>query len=116
MTALAMLQAAQVSLIALLFGTIVGDFALLGDVGNRAILGLWDHPPHWVTAGDGRVVMVRVPLSPDRALLLSVLLQALSPRSAAADSSRSFAGPPGTRHLTDLLPQKVVAAPWLHSV
>ena len=111
MTSSATLQAAQVSLIALLFGTIVGDFALLGDVGNRAILGLWDHPPHWVTAGDGRVVMVRVPLSPLHALLLNVLLPALSPPSAAADISRCFAGPSGTHHLTNLLPQKVVAAP-----
>lgn len=47
----------KVSLFILLFGTIVGDFALLGDVGNRAVHSLWDAPPAFIDQ-DGRLVMV----------------------------------------------------------
>lgn len=47
----------QLSLFILLFGTIVGDFALLGDVGNRAVHSLWDTPPAFIDE-DGRLVMV----------------------------------------------------------
>lgn len=35
----------------------MGDFALLGDVGNRAVHSLWDSPPAFVDQ-DGRLVMV----------------------------------------------------------
>lgn len=47
----------QVSLVALLFGTIVGDFALLGDVGNTAVHSWFDTPPAWLDP-HGRIVMV----------------------------------------------------------
>ncbi len=55
----------QASLFILLFGTIVGDFALLGDVGNRAVHSLWDTLPAFVDE-DGRLVMVSTspPLPP----------------------------------------------------
>lgn len=51
------MNALKVSLFILLFGTIVGDFALLGDVGNRAVHCLWDSPPAFIDK-DGRLVMV----------------------------------------------------------
>ena len=49
----------QVSLILLLFGTIVGDFALISDVSARAFKGLAapDTPPAWLVAYDGRGTM-----------------------------------------------------------
>ena len=49
----------QVSLILLLFGTIVGDFALISDVSARAFKGLAapSSPPAWLVAYDGRGVM-----------------------------------------------------------
>ncbi len=49
----------QVSLILLLFGTIVGDFALISDVSARAFQGLAapDTPPAWLVAYDGRGTM-----------------------------------------------------------
>lgn len=47
----------KVSLFILLFGTIVGDFALLGDVGNQAMHSLWDTPPAFIDP-NGRLVMV----------------------------------------------------------
>ena len=51
----------KVSLVMLLFGTIVGDFALLGDVGNQAIHSLWDELPPFFDP-HGRLLMVK-PLS-----------------------------------------------------
>lgn len=49
----------QISLILLLFGTIVGDFALISDVSARAFKGLAapDTPPAWLVAYDGRGTM-----------------------------------------------------------
>ncbi len=49
----------QVSLILLLFGTIVGDFALISDVSARAFKGLAapDTAPAWLVAYDGRGTM-----------------------------------------------------------
>jgi hypothetical protein len=49
----------QISLVALLFGTLCGDFALLADVGSRAARRLWsgEAPPALVAAG-GRGVML----------------------------------------------------------
>ena len=49
----------QVSLILLLFGTIVGDFALISDVSARAFKGLAapETPPAWLVAYDGRGTM-----------------------------------------------------------
>ena len=49
----------QVSLILLLFGTIVGDFALISDVSARAFKGLAapSSPPAWLVAYDGRGAM-----------------------------------------------------------
>ena len=49
----------QVSLLLLLFGTIVGDFALISDVSARAFKGLAapNTPPAWLVAYDGRGTM-----------------------------------------------------------
>ncbi|KAK9817843.1 hypothetical protein WJX72_002950 [[Myrmecia] bisecta] len=49
----------QVSLILLLFGTIVGDFALISDVAARALdkLTYPAEPPSWLLNGDGRALM-----------------------------------------------------------
>ena len=49
----------QISLILLLFGTIVGDFALISDVSARAFKGLAapDTPPAWLIGYDGRGTM-----------------------------------------------------------
>ncbi|KAL3136879.1 hypothetical protein ABBQ32_006491 [Trebouxia sp. C0010 RCD-2024] len=49
----------QISLILLLFGTIVGDFALISDVSARAFKNLAapDTPPAWLVAYDGRGTM-----------------------------------------------------------
>ena len=52
-----LLSALKVSLFILLFGTIVGDFALLGDVGNRAVHSLWEQPPAFFDQ-EGRLAMV----------------------------------------------------------
>lgn len=49
----------QISLLLLLFGTIVGDFALISDVSARAFKGLAapSSPPAWLVAYDGRGTM-----------------------------------------------------------
>ena len=49
----------QISLILLLFGTIVGDFALISDVSARAFTGLAapSKPPAWLVAYNGRGTM-----------------------------------------------------------
>ena len=52
--------ATRFSLILLLFGTIVGDFALLADVGTRAVERLHAAhaaPPAWLVGYHGRVIM-----------------------------------------------------------
>lgn len=59
--------ATRASLILLLFGTIVGDFALLADVGTRALQRL--HTAHvaapaWLTGHRGRLVMVLLAICP----------------------------------------------------
>ena len=49
----------QVALILLLFGTVIGDFALLADVGQRALLRLTPgHAPAILAGHDGRGIMV----------------------------------------------------------
>ena len=49
----------QVSLLLLLYGTIIGDFALLADVGQRALSRLSpDHAPSLLVDHDGRGIMV----------------------------------------------------------
>ena len=58
-TALQLQVVTQISLILLLFGTIVGDFALISDVSARAFTGLAapSKPPAWLVAYDGRGTM-----------------------------------------------------------
>ncbi|KAK9906824.1 hypothetical protein WJX75_008674 [Coccomyxa subellipsoidea] len=48
----------QVSLILLLFGTVIGDLALLADVGQRALRRLSPSPPALLVDHDGRGIMV----------------------------------------------------------
>ncbi len=52
----------QVSLILLLFGTVIGDFALLADVGQRALRRLSPSPPALLVDYDGRGIMVLLTL------------------------------------------------------
>lgn len=59
--------ATRVSLILLLFGTIIGDFALLADVGTRAAQRLHTanyKPPDWLVGSHGRVIMILLALCP----------------------------------------------------
>jgi hypothetical protein len=57
------LQAAtQVSLVLLLFGTVIGDFALLADVGQRALRRLSPAPPAVLVDHDGRGIMLLLAL------------------------------------------------------
>ena len=49
----------QISLILLLVGTVIGDFALLADVGQRALSRLTpSHAPAILVEHDGRGIMV----------------------------------------------------------
>ena len=49
----------QVALILLLVGTVIGDFALLADVGQRALTRLTPgHAPSLLVDHDGRGIMV----------------------------------------------------------
>lgn len=49
----------QISLILLLVGTVIGDFALLADVGQRALSRLTPgHAPAILVEHDGRGIMV----------------------------------------------------------
>ncbi len=49
----------QISLIFLLVGTVIGDFALLADVGERALSRLTPgHAPSILVEHDGRGIMV----------------------------------------------------------
>lgn len=49
----------QVALILLLVGTVIGDFALLADVGQRALTRLTPgHAPSILVKHDGRGIMV----------------------------------------------------------
>lgn len=52
----------QVSLILLLFGTVIGDFALLADVGQRALRRLTPSAPELLVGYDGRGIMVLLTL------------------------------------------------------
>ncbi len=52
----------QVSLILLLFGTVIGDFALLADVGQRALRRLSPSAPELLVGYDGRGIMVLLTL------------------------------------------------------
>ena len=54
----------QVSLLLLLYGTIIGDFALLADVGARAVGKLTPHPPELLVGHGGRGMMVLLALCP----------------------------------------------------
>lgn len=54
----------QVSLLLLLNGTIIGDFALLADVGARAVGKLTPHPPELLVGHGGRGMMVLLALCP----------------------------------------------------
>lgn len=57
------LQAAtQVSLVLLLFGTVIGDFALLADVGQRALRRLSLAPLPLLVDHDGRGIMLLLAL------------------------------------------------------
>ena len=58
--------ATQVSLVALLFGTVIGDFALLADVGRRALARLAGpgRAPALLAGHDGRGIMVALALCP----------------------------------------------------
>lgn len=55
----------QVALVLLLFGTIVGDFALIADVSTRAVSKLSQpgQAPFWLVAGGGRGAMTVVALA-----------------------------------------------------
>jgi hypothetical protein len=53
----------QVSLMLLLFGTVIGDFALLADVGQRALRRLTPDPPAALVGHDGRGIMVLLALA-----------------------------------------------------
>lgn len=55
----------QVALVLLLFGTIVGDFALIADVSTRAVSKLSQpgQAPFWLVAGGGRGAMMVVALA-----------------------------------------------------
>ena len=52
----------QVALVLLLFGTVIGDFALLADVGQRALRQLSPAAPEILVGHDGRGVMVALVL------------------------------------------------------
>ena len=54
----------QVSLLLLLYGTIIGDFALLADVGARAVGKLTPTPPDILVGHGGRGMMVLLALCP----------------------------------------------------
>jgi len=54
----------QVSLLLLLYGTIIGDFALLADVGARALGKLTPTPPAALVGHGGRGIMVLLALCP----------------------------------------------------
>ena len=54
----------QVALLLLLYGTIVGDFALLADVGARAVRKLTPTPPELLVGFGGRGMMVLLALCP----------------------------------------------------
>ena len=59
--------ATRFSLILLLFGTIIGDFALLADVGTRAVERLHAAhaaPPAWLVGHHGRVIMALLAICP----------------------------------------------------
>lgn len=47
----------------LLFGTVIGDFALLADVGQRALRRLSTEPPAILVGYDGRGIMVLLALA-----------------------------------------------------
>ncbi len=46
------------SLVVLLFGTLCGDYALLADIGKKAIVGLFPDAPGWIHNDPGRLPMV----------------------------------------------------------
>ncbi len=49
----------QIALVLLLVGTVIGDFALLADVGQRALTRLTpEHAPSILVEHDGRGIMV----------------------------------------------------------
>lgn len=51
------------SLVLLLFGTLCGDYALLADLGNRALEGIFQGAePAWLTTNQGRVPMLALGL------------------------------------------------------
>jgi hypothetical protein len=68
----------QVSLLLLLYGTIIGDFALLADVGARALGKLTPTPPAALVGHGGRGIMVLLALCP---VLPLCLLRRCAPRS-----------------------------------
>lgn len=53
----------QLSLMLLLFGTVIGDFALLADVGQRALRRLSPAPPALLVNHSGRGIMVLLTLA-----------------------------------------------------
>ena len=72
----------QVSLLLLLYGTIIGDFALLADVGARAVGKLTPHPPELLVGHGGRGMMVLLALCP--VLPLCLLRRCPTPRVQGA--------------------------------
>ena len=48
----------EVSLVFLLFGTLCGDYALLADIGKKAIVGLFPGAPGWIHDDPGRIPMI----------------------------------------------------------
>ncbi len=48
----------EVSLVVLLFGTLCGDYALLADIGKKAVVGLFPDAPGWIHDDPGRLPMV----------------------------------------------------------
>ncbi|KAK9845342.1 hypothetical protein WJX81_003878 [Elliptochloris bilobata] len=73
----------QVSLLLLLFGTIIGDFALLADVGARAVRKLTPTPPEALVGYGGRGMMVLLALCPVLPLCLLRRMRSLETAATA---------------------------------
>ena len=75
-------SATRFGLILLLFGTIIGDFALLADVGTRAVQRLHtahtSPAPAWLVGSKGRVIMVLLAACPVFPLCCSRRLDAVA--------------------------------------